>query len=115
MTKIISFDDLEASIRPVDHRPEDDHLTRVDPGLPVGGVAAHDLLLLGGHVECERRTGSFQSEDDGRHCLRTKDRGAHRERRPIGQALRSDPAIDQASTEASQATHSAPRSQALGL
>src|SRR4051794_33796343 len=39
--------------RRVQHRAEDDHLSRVDVRLPVRGVATHDLPLLVCHVEGE--------------------------------------------------------------
>src|SRR2546423_1356615 len=41
----------------VEHRTEDHHLARLDPGSPVPGMTRHDLALLVAHVQRERRTG----------------------------------------------------------
>src|SRR5947207_476258 len=51
----------------IEDRTEDDHVTGIDQGLPVSRVASHDLALLVGHVEGERRTRSLEPEHERGH------------------------------------------------
>ena len=113
MTKVISFDNLESRSDLATTGPK----TILWPESIQGcqQAARRPMTSCSSAVMSSANVGrgAFSLKTTVSHCLRSKDRGAHRERRPIGQGLRSDPAIDQASTEASQATHPALRSQAL--
>src|SRR4029077_3199620 len=53
----------------VEHRTEDHHLARLDPGSPILGMTRHDLALLVAHVQRERRTGRLEPEYEGAHEL----------------------------------------------
>ena len=51
---ILGFNDTKPRARLIEHQAEDDHLPRVDQGLPVSGVAAHDLLRTGASANLVR-------------------------------------------------------------
>src|SRR5438270_1271790 len=62
---VVGFDDAETPrAGAVEHGAEHHHLTGLDQWLPVGGVAAHDLPLLVGHVEGERGAGRHEPEHE---------------------------------------------------
>src|SRR6516225_4375719 len=65
---IVSLHDAESpGAAAVEHGTEDHHLARLNPGPPVLSVARHDLALLVGQVQRERRAGRLEPEYEGTH------------------------------------------------
>ena len=69
---VLGLHDTEAPrSRGIEHRTEDHHLARLDERPPVRGVAAHDLALVVGHVDGERRARSDEPEHERAHARKS--------------------------------------------